>query len=131
MAYFIYRYKEGCERFYDFNKEDGSQGADDFTQIIWKGTKRFGIGFANVENGDKVCSYIVARYKPTGNVVGAFRDNVQTTVDKKTCIDPRAVYEEAKVRKKEDEEIREPAGNSHHQPFFLLLVNGWEGTFCV
>lgn len=73
---------------YDFNKEDGTQGADDFTQMLWKGTKRFGIGFAKMESGEGTCTYVVARYRPTGNVAGAFRDNVASSVDKRTCTNP-------------------------------------------
>ena len=62
--------------------------------MIWKGTKRFGIGMARTEDGDNTCTYIVARYRPTGNVAGAFRDNVAKTTDKRSCGDPRFIYDE-------------------------------------
>ena len=76
---------------YDFEKEDGAQGADDFTQLLWKGTKKFGIGFASAKNEDITCTYVVARYRPTGNVAGAFRDNVELALDKRTCVNPSLV----------------------------------------
>ena len=85
------RYNEGCQRIYDYDREDGTQGADDFTQMLWKGTKKFGIGFSMVDNEGVQCTYVVARYRPTGNVVGAFRDNVAVARDKKRCINPASI----------------------------------------
>ena len=89
--YLSRRYNEGCQRIYDFNKEDGTQGADDFTQLLWNGTKKFGIGFAMVDNDGSKCSYVVARYRPTGNVVGEFRDNIAVARDKRNCVNPATV----------------------------------------
>lgn len=76
---------------YDYNREDGTQGADDFTQLLWKGTKKFGIGLASTKKGNSTCTYVVARYRPTGNVAGAFRDNVALALDRRTCTNPATV----------------------------------------
>ena len=43
-----------------------------FTQMVWKGSEKFGVGYAR--NGEK--HIVVARYEPSGNVVGRFLENV-------------------------------------------------------
>jgi len=43
-----------------------------FSQVIWKNSKKLGVGVAN--KGDKY--YVVAIYDPQGNVEGAFAENV-------------------------------------------------------
>jgi len=40
---------------------------------VWKGSKEFGIGKALNPQGK---CFIVASYKPAGNFIGNFRDNV-------------------------------------------------------
>ena len=59
--------------------------------MLWKGTKKLGIGFSMVNNEGTTCTYVVARYRPTGNVVGEFRDNVAVSRDKKSCINPAKI----------------------------------------
>ena len=51
-------------------------GAERFTQIVWKGTTEMGIGRATNVKADLLCTYIVARYRPTGNVLGEVKGNV-------------------------------------------------------
>ena len=44
-----------------------------FSQVIWKGTQKVGIGTAQSKSGN---FFLVARYDPKGNVDGTFNDNV-------------------------------------------------------
>ena len=53
--------------------------------MVWKGTKKFGIGMATVDSTGDTCSYIVARYSPIGNVAGEFRDNIAKSISKTSC----------------------------------------------
>ena len=52
-----------------------------FTQVVWKGSKRLGVGKAKgkwtYQGTTYDCEYIVARYSPGGNVAGAFPENVR------------------------------------------------------
>ena len=44
----------------------------EFSQIVWKGSNKLGVGHAY--NGHKL--YVYALYKPPGNIHGRFADNV-------------------------------------------------------
>lgn len=44
-----------------------------FTQIVWRNTKYFGIGRARSRAGKML---IVANYQPAGNINGLFQENV-------------------------------------------------------
>lgn len=45
--------------------------------MVWEGSLQLGIGRAETtENGMK-CAYIVGRYKPAGNMMGQFTNNVK------------------------------------------------------
>ena len=63
-------YNEGSAN-YDFNKEP--EIPNDFTQIIWKNSKLFGIGHALTKENKL---YIVANFFPEGNIKGEFLENV-------------------------------------------------------
>lgn len=56
-------------------KYDGvfNQIAGNFTQIVWKDTKKVGFGFSLTDNG---VLYAVANYYPAGNYKGQFTENV-------------------------------------------------------
>lgn len=41
-----------------------SEGAAQFTQLVWGASTELGIGVALKKKGEKHCVYIVARYKP-------------------------------------------------------------------
>ncbi|XP_071801939.1 uncharacterized protein [Asterias amurensis] len=58
---------------YDFNKPGFTSGTGHFTQMVWKGSREFGIGKA-VTKGGKVM--VVGQYRPPGNIVGRFEEHV-------------------------------------------------------
>ncbi|KAL9952266.1 hypothetical protein ACROYT_G039492 [Oculina patagonica] len=70
-------YDEVCQ--YDFDNPGYSSAVGHFTQVVWKGSTELGIGKYTGQDGDWTCTYIVARYKPTGNINTAqyFSDNVK------------------------------------------------------
>ena len=43
-----------------------------FTQVVWKGTKEVGIGIASAKNQ----CIVVGSYRPAGNMIGDFSNNV-------------------------------------------------------
>ncbi|XP_070531798.1 uncharacterized protein [Ptychodera flava] len=57
---------------YDFNNPVWGAGGH-FTQMVWKSSTEFGIGKAKTKDG-KV--FIVANYKPPGNMKGQYESNV-------------------------------------------------------
>ena len=73
--FFLLRYNEVCH--YDFTsyQSTGLAPVGHFTQMVWKGTKKFGI--ARVFKGDSQskCVYVVARYSPK-KVRGQEDDNI-------------------------------------------------------
>ena len=65
-----------CEPGYNFNSGGFSGGTGHFTQVVWKGSTELGIGRAEVERSGMKCAYIVGRYRPAGNMMGDFAQNV-------------------------------------------------------
>ncbi|XP_064616338.1 uncharacterized protein LOC135480434 isoform X2 [Liolophura sinensis] len=57
----------------DFQKVGLSSGTGHFTQVVWKGSREFGVGKARGRDG-KV--YVVANYRPAGNMIGEYEKNV-------------------------------------------------------
>ena len=49
-------------------------GTGHFTQVVWKGSKKLGVGFALTGDGRSL--YVVAQYSPSGNYIGQFGQNV-------------------------------------------------------
>ena len=71
------RYKEVCKPGYNFKTGSFSSGTGHFTQVVWKGTKEIGLGRAsNTKDNGMVCTYVVGRYRPAGNFMGKFQENV-------------------------------------------------------
>ncbi|XP_076316205.1 Golgi-associated plant pathogenesis-related protein 1-like [Tachypleus tridentatus] len=68
-----YWYKES--KLYDFDKEPSllHVNAGHFTQMVWRRSSEFGVGKARARYGKVI---VVANYKPAGNVIGEFQDNV-------------------------------------------------------
>jgi len=65
-----------CDPGYNFNSGGFSGGTGHFTQVVWKGSTELGIGRAEVQQNGMKCAYIVGRYRPAGNMMGDFAQNV-------------------------------------------------------
>jgi len=61
-------------KLYSFNSPGFSSGTGHFTQVVWKGSKKLGIGYALTSDGRGL--YVVAQYSPPGNYMGQFSQNV-------------------------------------------------------
>ena len=59
---------------YDFKKATFRSGTGHFTQVVWKGSNE--LGMARAKSPDGRSTYVVARYKPAGNMLGDFDKNV-------------------------------------------------------
>ena len=46
------------------------------THVVWRGSTVLGIGRAEITRDGMKCAYIVGRYKPAGNFIGQFQQNV-------------------------------------------------------
>ena len=76
---FLTRYTE--INYYAFNNPGTSTGGDaigHFTQMVWRGSQKLGVGIAasEADADGMIKTYIVARYSPGGNVAGAYGSNV-------------------------------------------------------
>ncbi|CAF1094640.1 unnamed protein product [Rotaria sordida] len=60
---------------YNFNNGGFSMSTGHFTQLVWRNTKRLGVGVAYTNGGQSV--YIVAQYIPPGNYQGQYQENVR------------------------------------------------------
>lgn len=58
---------------YNFNRPGFSSGTGHFTQVVWKGSKQVGFGYAQARDG---YYYGVANYYPAGNYMNEFQTNV-------------------------------------------------------
>lgn len=65
-----------CNPGYGFLRDDIPGGTSSFTQMIWKPTKRFGIGKATSREDGMFCTYIVALYDEKGNNRDEYANNV-------------------------------------------------------
>lgn len=61
---------------YSFNRPGFQSNTGHFTQIVWRGSKEIGVGKAQGYDG-KV--FVVARYRPPGNNLRTFEENVLPT----------------------------------------------------
>jgi len=62
---------------YNFGNPGFGWNTGHFTQVVWKGSTRLGIGKATGYVDGMPCEFVVGRYSPAGNLEGAFRANVQ------------------------------------------------------
>jgi uncharacterized protein YkwD len=60
-------------RLYDFNFGDFSKGTCHFTQVVWKASRKLGVGVAKSKSGQW---FAVCNYDPPGNVPTQYRLNV-------------------------------------------------------
>lgn len=61
---------------YDFGAAQFSPDAGHFTQLVWKGSTKVGIGRASGQGSEYHETYIVFVFEAPGNMQGAFKDNV-------------------------------------------------------
>ena len=57
-----------------------------FTQVVWKDSRELGVGRAQTRDGKWL---VVANYRPAGNFLGRFQDNVFPPKDGKIVIPTR------------------------------------------
>ena len=62
------------EKKYQYKNSGFKSGTGHFTQMVWKESKELGMGWAKSPDGRS--AYIVARYRPAGNMMGSFQQNV-------------------------------------------------------
>uniref|UniRef100_A0A7E4UN71 SCP domain-containing protein n=1 Tax=Panagrellus redivivus TaxID=6233 RepID=A0A7E4UN71_PANRE len=70
-----YWYNEIAEFEWDNMEKESTRH---FTQLVWKASKKLGVGVARSEQGNW---YVVCNYDPSGNVPGKFGDNVKPDYD--------------------------------------------------
>jgi len=70
------RYNEVCKPGYTFGQQSGNGGTGHFTQVVWKESEKLGIGKADIFRDGLNCTYVVARYRPAGNMLGDYAINV-------------------------------------------------------
>ncbi|KAK3752753.1 hypothetical protein QZH41_018719 [Actinostola sp. cb2023] len=61
---------------YSYSDPRLNADTDTFTQVIWKASKEMGVGCSRTETNDSGPVYIVALYRPAGNIPRIIRDNV-------------------------------------------------------
>ncbi|XP_053381289.1 uncharacterized protein LOC123555358 isoform X2 [Mercenaria mercenaria] len=66
-----------------FGGEPSSLSTGHFTQVVWKGSKEFGVGKALAKDGKTI---VVASYRPAGNMMGKFGENVLPPKDGKIIL---------------------------------------------
>jgi uncharacterized protein YkwD len=70
-------YNEG--KSYDFASAEPAPNTFHFTQLLWKGSTELGVGVGRATKGDDadaIIYYVVCQYTPTGNISGAWAENV-------------------------------------------------------
>lgn len=61
-------------KYYDYNNPGFSGSTGHFTQVVWKSSTEVGCGIKNC--GSTWGDYVICSYKPAGNVIGEFPENV-------------------------------------------------------
>lgn len=91
------RYDEAC--CHDFSIHGFRNVSGHFSQLVWKATEEIGVGRAFGTKWGMNCSFIVARYKPKGNIddEANFKENVE-----KGTFDPVAYNCSAVICKPEE-----------------------------
>uniref|UniRef100_A0A0N5ALB9 SCP domain-containing protein n=1 Tax=Syphacia muris TaxID=451379 RepID=A0A0N5ALB9_9BILA len=57
---------------YDYSRPGFSSATGHFTQLVWKSSKKIGIGMASSSG----MTYVVANFYPAGNYISQFEENV-------------------------------------------------------
>ena len=58
---------------FDFSNKVFGMNTGHFTQVVWKGSTKFGAAISQADNGQNFC---VGRYSPGGNKNGDFDENI-------------------------------------------------------
>lgn len=61
-------------RKYDFASEEPTQGTNHFTQLCWRDSTQFGIGYAY--DPETTIAVVVMNFNPAGNIAGGFKTNI-------------------------------------------------------
>ena len=69
-------YKEATD--YNFEVPAYNAKCGNFTQVVWASSREFGAAKCVADDGTQ---YVAALYKPAGNIVGEFKDNVKAPRD--------------------------------------------------
>ena len=69
-------YKEATD--YNFEVPAYNAKCGNFTQVVWASSRELGVAKCVADDGTQ---YVAALYKPTGNIVGEFKDNVKAPKD--------------------------------------------------
>lgn len=69
-------YKEATD--YNFEVPAFNAKCGNFTQVVWASSREFGVAKCLSDDGTQ---YVAAFYKPAGNIVGEFKDNVKPLRD--------------------------------------------------
>ena len=84
---------------YKFSKPGFQSNTGHFTQVVWKESREFGIGKTKSPDGKL---FVVGRYRPAGNVLRHFQDNVLPKVlclcDSSALVQPLKGWTIRKVR---------------------------------
>ena len=111
-------YKE--KNYYNFNTNKGEKGTANFTQMVWKSTKKLGCGLAQkYETSYKVVCY----YLPKGNVDEKYDINVlpvKEQEDKKGNGTSNETASKAKEYKDYNDYITDDSFNIKYTKFFCL-----------
>ncbi|EGZ15060.1 hypothetical protein PHYSODRAFT_390109, partial [Phytophthora sojae] len=59
---------------YDFSSDGPSPNTKHFTQLCWRDTTQYGIGYAY--DPDPRIAVVVMNFNPPGNIVGGYKANV-------------------------------------------------------
>ena len=70
-----FRYNEVCTGQYQFTNSAPFSTLH-FTQVVWAGSRELGIGMATGKKNGMMCTYVVGRYRPAGNMGGQYKANV-------------------------------------------------------
>jgi len=70
----VHRYDEVCD--YNFDAPNFEPRVGHFTEVVWSGSRKLGVGYAvgkNAKYPGYTCVYVVGRYRPAGNNMEAQR----------------------------------------------------------
>jgi len=70
------RYNEVCQDGVVLGGDELQSGTESFAQLVWKDTQKVGIAYATGKKKDQTCHYVVAVFRPPGNVENFYAENV-------------------------------------------------------